>query len=218
MQQATRILIGDDHELIRRGLRQVIERHSEWEICGEAASGAEIMECATKFKPDIVIIDVNMPETDAVGLTRHLKQTMPECEILVFTMHEGEELMCALIAAGARGYVLKSDPTSDVVAAIESLRKHLPYFTGKVSQELSESFLKSVKGERSRFPSAALSVREREIVQLLAEGKANKQVAAILGISVKTVETHRATIMHKLDANSIVELVHYAMRNNIIST
>ncbi len=218
MQRTTQILIGDDHELIRRGLRQLIERHADWEICGEATSGAELSECAPRLKPDVIILDVNMPDTDPIGLTRQMRQMLPECEILIFTMHEGEELMCALIAAGARGYVLKSDPTSDVIAAIESLRKHLPYFTGKVSQELSESFLKSVKGERSRFPSAALSVREREIVQLLAEGKANKQVAAILGISVKTVETHRATIMHKLDANSIVELVHYAMRNNIIST
>jgi len=159
-----------------------------------------------------------MPEMDAVQLTRQIRQRLPNTEVLVFTMHEGEELMCALIAAGARGYVLKSDPTRDMIAAIEALSKHLPYFTGKVSIELRESFVKSIKGDQSRFPSASLSQREREIVQLLAEGKSNKQVAAILGISVKTVETHRATIMHKLEANSIVELVHYAVRNNIIST
>jgi len=214
----TRILIADDHELIRRGLRQMIERHPDWEVCDEVATGVQALERAPELKPDVMIIDVSMPEMDAVQLTRQIRQRLPNTEVLVFTMHEGEELMCALIAAGARGYVLKSDPTRDMIAAIEALSKHLPYFTGKVSIELRESFVKSIKGDQSRFPSASLSQREREIVQLLAEGKSNKQVAAILGISVKTVETHRATIMHKLEANSIVELVHYAVRNNIIST
>jgi len=214
----TRILIADDHELIRRGLRQMIERHPDWEVCDEVATGVQALERAPELKPDVMIIDVSMPEMDAVQLTRQIRQRLPNTEVLVFTMHEGEELMCALIAAGARGYVLKSDPTRDMIAAIEALSKHLPYFTGKVSIELRESFVKSIKGDQSRFPSASLSQREREIVQLLAEGKSNKQVAAILGISVKTVETHRETIMHKLEANSIVELVHYAVRNNIIST
>jgi DNA-binding NarL/FixJ family response regulator len=213
-----RILIADDHELIRRGLRQMIERHANWEVCDEVVTGVQALERASELKPHVMIIDVSMPEMDAVQLTRQIRQRLPNTEVLVFTMHEGEELMCALIAAGARGYVLKSDPTRDVIAAIEALSKHLPFFTGKVSIELRESFVKSIKGDQSRFPSASLSQREREIVQLLAEGKSNKQVAAILGISIKTVETHRATIMHKLDANSIVELVHYAVRNNIIST
>jgi DNA-binding NarL/FixJ family response regulator len=213
-----RILIADDHELIRRGLRQMIERHADWEVCDEVETGVQALERASELKPHVMIIDVSMPEMDAVQLTRQIRQRLPNTEVLVFTMHEGEELMCALIAAGARGYVLKSDPTRDVIAAIEALSKHLPFFTGKVSIELRESFVKSIKGDQSRFPSASLSQREREIVQLLAEGKSNKQVAAILGISIKTVETHRATIMHKLDANSIVELVHYAVRNNIIST
>lgn len=214
----TRILIADDHELIRRGLRQMIERHPDWEVCDEVVTGVQALERALELKPDVMIIDVSMPEMDAVQLTRQIRQRLPNTEVLIFTMHEGEELMCALIAAGARGYVLKSDPTRDMIAAVEALSKHLPYFTGKVSIELRESFVKSIKGDQSRFPSASLSQREREIVQLLAEGKSNKQVAAILGISVKTVETHRATIMHKLEANSIVELVHYAVRNNIIST
>jgi len=214
----TRVLIADDHELIRCGLRQVIEHHPEWEVCDEVITGAQALKRAADLKPDVVIVDINMPEMDAVGLTRQIRQRLPNTEVLIFTMHEGEELMCALIAAGARGYVLKSDPTRDVVAAIDALSKHLPYFTGKASIELRESFVKSIKGDQRRFHSAPLSLREREIIQLLAEGKGNKQVAAILGISVKTVETHRATIMHKLEANSIVELVHYAVRNNIIST
>jgi DNA-binding NarL/FixJ family response regulator len=214
----TRLLIADDHELIRRGLGEMIGRHADWEVCGEAVTSAETLERATDLKPDVVILDVNMPEMDPIELTREIRRRLPDTEVLIFTMHEGEELMCALIGAGARGYVLKSDPTRDVIAAIEALGKHLPYLTGKVSAELRESFLKSIKGDQSRFPSTSLTVREREIVQLLAEGKSNKQVAAMLGISVKTVETHRATIMHKLDANTVVELVHYAVRNNIIST
>jgi DNA-binding NarL/FixJ family response regulator len=214
----TRVLIADDHELIRRGLRQLIERHPGWEVCGEAATGAQVLEQITKLKPDVVVLDVNMPETDAFELTHQIRDRVPETEVLIFTMHEGEELMCALIAAGARGYVLKSDPTRDIVTAIEALSQHLPYFTGKVSVEVRESFLRTTKGDKSRSPSASLTFREREVIQLLAEGKSNKQVSAILGISPKTTETHRATIMRKIGANSVVDLVHYAVRNKIIST
>lgn len=214
----TRILIADDHEVIRRGLRQMIERRPPWEVCGEAATGGDALERATALKPDLVILDLNMPGTDSVELTRQIRASLPETEVLIFTMHEGEELMRCLVGAGARGYVLKSDPLSEIFAAIEALGNHLPFFTGKVSAALREAFLRSMSGQQSRSPSAFLSAREREIVQLLAEGRSNKEVAASLGISVKTVETHRATIMHKLGVNSIVDLVHYAVRNNIIST
>jgi len=212
-----RVLIGDDHEVIRRGLRQMIERRSGWSVCGEAASGVEVQRLAAELKPDVVILDVSMPGTDSVEVTRKLRAALPATEILIFTMHEGEEMIRALIGAGARGYLLKSDSTSQVYAAIESLVEHKPYFTAKVSEALREAFLKTIPSEGGKSPAALLSAREREIIQLLAESKSNKEVAAKLGISVKTVETHRATIMRKLGVSSVVELVHYAVRNKIIS-
>ena len=212
-----RVLIGDDHEVIRRGLRQMIERRSGWSVCGEAASGAEVQRLAAELKPDVVILDVSMPGGDSVEVTRKLRAALPATEILIFTMHEGEEMIRALIGAGARGYLLKSDSTSQVYAAIESLVEHKPYFTAKVSEALREAFLKTIPSDGGKTPAALLSAREREIIQLLAESKSNKEVATKLGISVKTVETHRATIMRKLGVNSVVELVHYAVRNKIIS-
>ena len=212
-----RVLIGDDHEVIRRGLRQMIERRGGWAVCGEAASGAEVERLAAELAPDVVVLDVSMPATDSVEVTRRLRKAHPATEVLVFTMHEGEELIRALIGAGARGYLLKSDPTTQVYAALESLAEHKPYFTPKVSEALREAFLKTIPDDSGKAPASLLSGREREIIQLLAESRSNKEVATKLGISVKTVETHRATIMRKLGVSSVVELVHYAVRNKIIS-
>jgi DNA-binding NarL/FixJ family response regulator len=211
------VLIADDHEVIRRGLRQLIVHHPGWEVCAEAATGAEALEQATALKPDIVILDFSIPETDTIGLSRTIREQLPNTEVLVFTMHMGEEVMRAFISAGVRGYLFKTDTTSQIIAAIEALAKHKPFFTGKVSETLRESFVKSISGDGIRQPGGALSAREREIVQLIAEGRSNKEVAARLKISVKTVETHRATIMRKLGVNSVVELVHYTVRNKIIA-
>ena len=212
-----RVLIGDDHEVIRRGLRQMIERRSGWSVCGEAASGAEVERLTAELAPDVVILDVSMPGTDSVEVTRRMRAAHPATEILIFTMHEGEEMIRALIGAGARGYLLKSDPTTQVYAALEALAEHKPYFTPKVSEALREAFLKTIPEGGGKTPATLLSAREREIIQLLAESRSNKEVATKLGISVKTVETHRATIMRKLGVSSVVELVHYAVRNKIIS-
>jgi DNA-binding NarL/FixJ family response regulator len=212
-----RILIADDHEVIRRGLRQMIERHGKWSVCGEATSGAEALELARELKPDIVILDVSMPNTDSVELTRRLREALPSTEVLIFTMHEGEEMIRALVDAGARGYTFKSDTTAQILTAIEMLAGHKPFFTAKVSEALREAFLKSIASDAGKPPASFLSAREREVIQLLAESKSNKEVATRLGISVKTVETHRATIMRKLGINSVVELVHYAVRNKMIS-
>jgi DNA-binding NarL/FixJ family response regulator len=211
-----RILLADDHDVIRRGLRDLIERHGGWEVCGEAASGTQVMTKAMELKPDVVILDLNMPGLSSIEIARTIHANLPETELLIFTMHEGEELIRALINAGARGYILKSDSTSQIVAAIEALSEHKPFFTGKVSEAVRDAFMKSVAGGQRKSSPGFLSGREREIIQLIAEGKSNKRISTSLGISVKTVETHRATVMRKLGVNSVVELVHYAVRNKII--
>jgi DNA-binding NarL/FixJ family response regulator len=211
-----RILIADDHEVIRRGLRQLIENRPGWEICGEATNGTEALARALALKPDVAVVDLSMPDTDGVALVRQIRAALPETELLIFTMHEGEELIRAVIGAGARGYVLKSDPTKEILAAIDTLARHKPFFTAKIATALREAFLKAVKLGDGKEPASLLSAREREIVQLLAEGNSNKDIANRLAISVKTVETHRAAIMRKLEVNSIVEVVHYAVRNKMI--
>lgn len=214
---AVRILLADDHEVIRQGLRQLIDRHDGWQVCGEATTGEEATEQAMRLEPDIVILDVSMPGIATVEVISAIRAALPGTEILLFTMHEGEEMIRALLSAGARGYLLKSDPTSQILAAISALASGNPFFTPKVSESLREAFLRAIKGEQRGSSWSLLSPREREIIQLLAEGRSNKMVATALGIRVKTVETHRATIMRKLNINSVVELVHYAVRNKVIS-
>jgi DNA-binding NarL/FixJ family response regulator len=208
-----RILLADDHEVIRRGLRQLIEQHDGWDVCGEAATGREAIDQAMALKPDVVVLDLSMPGLEAFDLVRGMKSAAPGAELLVFTMHEGEEIMRDLIGCGARGYVLKSDSTMELVAAIKALAEHKPFFTRRASVMLRDTFVETVAHDAERSP---LSARERHIIQLLAEGRRSKEAARLLGISTKTVESHRTTIMRKLGIKSVVELVHYAVRNKII--
>ena len=210
-----RVLIADDHDVIRRGLRRLIEGHAGWEVCGEAANASAALEQAAIQQPDVAILDVSMPGESGIDLARELRITAPDTELLIFTMNESDEMVCASIDAGARGYVVKSDPTSEVVAAIQALADHKPHFTTTISEAVRKAL--SDGGAMSGDPSQALSAREREITRLLAEGKTNKDVADLLQISPKTVDTHRAAIMRKLELKSVVELVHYAIRNKMIS-
>lgn len=212
-----RILIADDHEMVRQGLRQTIEGRKDWQICGEASTGREAVEAAKKLVPDLIILDFGMPELNGLEATRQIKKTVPNTEILVFTMHETAELTHALLKAGARGYLLKSDAASRLVEAVEALSKHNPYFTWSISKTMLAAYLSDRRVDRQNANQFdELTPREREIVQLLAEGHSNKAVSTLLGISVKTTETHRAAIMRKLGISSIVELVRYAIRNSII--
>lgn len=214
----SRILIADDHELVRRGLRSVIAGHSEFEVIGEALTGREAVEFVRKLKPEIVVMDIGMPELNGLEATRQILKDYPSVEVLILTMHESEQLIREVLDTGARGYVLKSDAGRDLLAALESLRRHKPYFTTKVSEMVLTGYLRG--GPRPEEPDGAprlrLTPREREIVQLLAEGKSNKEVATALNISVKTAETHRARIMAKLGLRSIGDLVRYAVRNRIV--
>ncbi len=208
-----RILLADDHVLMRRGMRSLLETEEDWEVCGEAATGREAVELAVNLKPDIAVLDLSMPELNGLEAAREIQQKVPQTEVLIFTMHETEELMREVLASGARGCVLKTDIEQHLVAAVRAVLQHSLYFSSKASQTL-----KGVLNKDGGDPAApdALTEREREIVQLLAQAKSNKEIAAALDISVRTVETHRATIMRKLEINSIVELVHYAVRKKLI--
>lgn len=212
-----RILIADDHQLIRQGLRQLLEAHEGWEVCAEASTGRQAVELALNLRPHVVTLDIAMPELNGLEATRRIKKALPGTEVLILTVHDIEHLMRDVLSAGARAYLLKSDPSPQIVAAIEALAEHKPYFTWKVSKTLLDAYL--VQGHRSteRTPDFKhLTDRERDVVPLLAQGRTNKAVSALLGISVKTVETHRNTIMRKLGISSVAELVRYAVRNNII--
>ena len=192
----------------------MLDSHQDWQVCAEAANGRDAVKLAAQLKPDIAIVDLEMPDLNGLETARQIKKELPKSEILIYTMYETEELIRDALASGARGYVLKSDAGQHLVEAVEALSHHKPYLTPFASQTVLEGFLKSAGREES--DKSILTNREREIVQMLAEAKGNKEIAAVLCISAKTVETHRAAIMRKLGINSIVELVHYAIRNNLI--
>ena len=213
-----RILVADDHEVVRKGLVALLAQRPDWQICAEAANGREAVKLALKFRPNVAVIDLSMPELNGLEATRQIRHEVPETEVLVFSMYENEQFVRDLLAAGARGYVLKSDVATQLITAIETVARHKPFFTSDVAEKVLEGFLKL--GDLTPEDVGAhgiLTAREREIVQLLAESKSNKEVSLLLGISVKTVQTHRATIMRKLGINSIVDLVHYAIRNNLVT-
>src|SRR6266403_473357 len=199
-----RILIADDHQVVRTGLRALLESRTGWQVCAEAANGREAVEKAGQLKPDVAVLDIGMPLLNGVEATRQIRKLSPQTEILI---HE-------VLGAGAHGYILKDDADRNLVAAVDALRRHKPYLSSRVS----ESVCNPAGSDGSFNPSSRsrLTPREREVLQLLAEGKSNKEVAGFLGISVKTAETHRANIMLKLDFHSVTELVRYAVRNKII--
>ncbi|WP_395398072.1 response regulator transcription factor [Novosphingobium sp. BL-8A] len=209
----SRILIADDHQAMRQGVRTLLESHPAFQVIAEAADGREALDFAIETKPDIAILDYSLPLMNGLELTRALKHALPRTEILIYTMHDREQILIDVLRAGARGYVLKSDSGTHLVAAVRALSNHKPYFSGAISETLLEHFIES---DHDFDKGITLTAREREIVQLIAEGKLNKQIAHILDISVKTVETHRAAAMHKLKIRTTAELVLYAVRNNIV--
>ncbi len=209
-----RILVADDHHVVRTGLRTLLETESGWEVCAEATNGREAVEKAKELKPDVAVLDISMPLLNGVEATRQIRKLSPKTEVLILTMHDSESLIQEVLGAGARGYILKDDADRSLIAAVKSLRQHKPYFSARVSEAFSKTVL--APSNDSPLDRRRLTPREREILQLLAEGKSNKEIGNILAISVKTAETHRANIMLKLDFHSITELVRYAVRNKII--
>ncbi|MBL6459154.1 response regulator transcription factor [Belnapia sp. T6] len=213
-----RILLADDHDIVRHGLRQLLEHEPGWEVCGEARDGRTAVEMAEALAPDVAVLDVAMPELNGLEATRRIRAARPATEVLVFTMHESEELVAEVFAAGARGYLVKSDAPHHIIAAIEALAAHQPFFSARVTARLLEAFLRDRAASAGEDTAhSALTAREREVAQLLAEGRRSKDIARRLGVSVKTVETHRAAVMRKVGAGSIADVVRYAVRNHIIS-
>ncbi len=214
-----RILVADDHQVVRTGLRALLESKTGWQVCAEASNGREAVEKASQLKPDVAVLDIGMPLLNGVEATRQIRRLSPQTEILILTMHDSEQLVQEVLGAGAHGYILKDDADRNLVAAVDALRRHKPYLSSRVSDVASGVGAPLGEGSRtSPHSRSRLTPREREIVQLLAEGKSNKEIAGFLGISVKTAETHRANIMLKLDFHSITELVRYAVRNKIIQS
>ena len=214
-----RILVADDHQVVRTGLRALLESKSGWQVCAEAANGREAVEQASQLKPDVAVLDIGMPLLNGVEATRQIRKLSPKTEVLILTMHDSDLLVQEVLGAGAHGYILKDDADRNLVAAVDALRRHKPYLSSRVSDAASSTTGGSRDGSTSsQALRSRLTPREREIVQLLAEGKSNKEVAGYLGISVKTAETHRANIMLKMDFHSITELVRYAVRNKIIQS
>ena len=211
----TRVLIADDHEIVRHGISALVKTLSQFEVCGEATDGRTAVQKAKELKPDIVIIDIAMPQLNGLGATRQIMHERPSTKVLVLTMHDSEQVVREVLEAGARGYLLKSDAGRDLVTALDALQHNKTFFTSKISEMVLATFL----NRRTAEPITGhlgLTSREREVIQLVAEGKSTKEVAVALGLSVKTADTHRSNLMRKLGVHSVSELVLYAIRNNII--
>ena len=211
------ILVADDHELVRRGVRGLLRAPRGWKVVGEAANGREAIEKAHRLKPDIAIIDLTMPDLDGLEATRQIRAGSPATKVVVLTMHESDQMVRRVLDAGALGYVLKSDLAAHLVKAVKDVSMGKLFLTPRVSDIVLKGFLKTgnqpVTMEQSQ---AQPTPREVEIIRLLSNGKVNKEIAAELGITVRTVETHRAKIMLKLSLHSVAQLIHYAIRNKII--
>ena len=212
-----KILVVDDHDIIRRGLKELLTAKPGWEVCGEAKTGREAVSLAEQLKPEIVVMDISMPDLNGLEAARRISKALPKAGILILTMHFSDQLVRDVVEAGARGYILKSDADRDLVTAVDAIANRRTFFTPRASEMLLGDFSRQTYGAEPKLAQRnRLTTREREIVQLLAEGKSSKEVAVALGISVKTAETHRANIMRKLEIHSVSELVRYAIKNQII--
>ena len=215
-----RILIADDHEVARRGVRALLESHAGWEVCAEAGDGRDAVEQAFITKPDVVLLDIGMPNLNGLEAARQISAALPDAGILILTMHDTDNMVREVLRAGARGFLLKSDAGRDLIAAVEAVGLQRTFFTPRVSQMVLNGFLDRERKNDSpapvEFTGDLLTSREREVIQLLAEGRTSKEVAVTLNLSVKTAETHRTNLMRKLNLHSVADLTRYAVRNGIV--
>jgi DNA-binding NarL/FixJ family response regulator len=212
-----RILIADDHDLMRRGVKTLLETRPGWRVCGEANTGRDAVAKSEELRPDIVILDLSMPDLNGLEAARRIRKSLAYTEILILSMHYTDQLVRDIVESGIRGYVVKSDSDRDLITAVEALASHKPFFSSCATEVMLSDFKAGATKPKAPAPARdRLTSREGEIVQLLAEGKSSKEVASSLSISVKTAETHRANIMRKLQLHSVSELVRYALRNKII--
>jgi DNA-binding NarL/FixJ family response regulator len=206
-----RILIADDHDVVRSGLRNILEAQPDWKIVAEAADGKEAIGKAMITTPDVAVVDYALPLISGLEVTRQIRRRVASTEVLIFTMLDSDLVLHDLLAAGARGYLLKSDANRYLIEAVESLAEHKPFFTAQVSETLLQDFIR-----QPMQVCSPLTAREREVVRLIAEGHSSRQIAHLLDLTLKTVETHRATVMRKLDLSSFAALVRYAVRNKLV--
>lgn len=213
-----RILIADDHSLVRRGARDILQSRRGWKVVGEATNGREAVEKAIELKPHIVVLDIGMPEVNGIEAARRIRQAVPSTKILILTMHDSDQIVERALNAGAQGYVLKSDLAECLPTAVKSVSVGERFLAPKVSEIMLEgSFNGKGQGPRRR-PGARTTPRQTQIIRLLAEGETNKEVASLLGISVRTVEAHRAKLMLKLGLHSFTELLYYSIHHGITTT
>ena len=209
--ESLRLLVADDHEIVRKGVRSLLEAQPGWQVLAEASNGREAVEKAKRLKPDVAVLDIGMPSLNGLEAARQILKNDPHIKIVILTMHDSDNLIREVLKVGARGYVSKTDAIRDLVTAINAVRSGVTFFTAKVAEVVLEGYLDKTGAADSR-----LTPRQREIIQLLAEGQSSKEIAVALGLSVKTAETHRANIMRRLNCHSVSEIVRYAVRNNII--
>ncbi len=212
-----RVLLADDHAVVRSGLRTLLETQPGLEVCGEATTGVEALELVKKGKPDLVLLDLTMPEMNGLEAARLIQEQSPETAVLVLSMHFSEEIARDVLRSGARGYVLKSDANPELLTAVERVRQGKTFFTGRLTSSMAESFIQAASDQDGLIPGTNLTQREVEIMQLLADGKSNKEAAAALGVSTRTIESHRNHIMRKMGFSSFSDLVRFAIRNNLVS-
>src|SRR6202453_2295132 len=215
-----RILVADDHAVVRRGVRALLENQPGLEVCCEASTGLEALEYVKKAKPNLVLLDLTMPEMNGLEAARAIHDESPETDVLILTMHFSEDVAREALRSGARGYVLKSDADSELLSAVRQVQKNRPYFTGKLALSLVDTFIHNPgEGEATDehpLPGTPLTAREVEVLQMLASGMSNKQIAPAIGLSIRTVESHRNHIMHKMKFESFSDLLRFAIRNRIV--
>jgi len=211
------IMLADDHEALRLGVRHLLERQPGWKVCGEASNGHEAVKLAATLKPDVAIVDLAMPELNGLEATRLIARSVSGTAVLIYTMDESEKVVHDVLSAGAKGIVLKSDLNTTIIQAVEAVAQGKPFFTSRVAETVLKRYLALRAAEdKAETADGVLTSREREVLQLLAEGQSNKEVAELLGISTRTAETHRADIMRKLKLKSLSDLVRFAIRNELI--
>jgi DNA-binding NarL/FixJ family response regulator len=211
-----RVILADDHVLVRRGLRRILEENQDLVISGEVGDGLELLSLLNKMNPDMVILDVSMPNLRGIEAIPEIHRVHPDVKVLILTMHSEEEYLYQAISAGADGYLLKEDAEKELFLAIENIRKGRVYISPSLADQSMQNWVRMRRGEDTAYDTQLLTIRQREILKLIAEGKSNKEIGDLLCISVRTVERHRANMMSKLNIKKTAELVQYALRNHYI--
>jgi DNA-binding NarL/FixJ family response regulator len=211
-----RILVAEDHEVMRRGLRDLLLEHQGWEVCGEARNGRDALDLAVRLRPDVAVVDISMPLLSGLEATRHIRKQAPDTEVLIFTQYESGQYVQEALRVGAQGYILKSDAALHLTEAVEALARHEPFFSPSISKTILSTFFNTEEQKRDEEALSTLTAREHEVMLMLAQGKKNRDVADALTIAPNTVITYRAKIMKKLGVSSIAALILFAARNKLI--